>query len=136
MHRLLRWTFVVAMLAAATAADALDKAPLLVQVQSGKGAAAPGNAEPADFLVVVTRNGVAVTGIAQAGFQIVNHFGIPGQQCGFTNNIVSFTDVGNGSYHLQVVLSCGTWAAGDNLAQVLVFARAGRGQAAATLRVY
>lgn len=125
-----------------TAVQAGDPTGLVVQAQAAKGAAAPGNDEPADFLVLVTRptSGAAVVGLVQSNFGITNHFGVPGQACGFSNNIVSFVDVGTGAYRIQVALGCGTWVTGDNLAQVSVTSVAPggprRGQAAATLRVF
>lgn len=111
---------------------------LNVQAQAAQGFAAPGNSAPANFLVVVTdENGAAVTDLTQADFTVINHFSIPGQTCGFSNNIVTFNNVGTGAYHIQVDLvhrSC-TWVKGDYLAQVMVADGARRGQAAVKLSV-
>jgi hypothetical protein len=69
---------------------------LLVQAEGSQGFAAPGNREPANFLVVVTRQltGGPVTNLDQSDFAIISHFSLPGQQCGFTNQIISFVNVG------------------------------------------
>jgi hypothetical protein len=111
---------------------------LTVQVEASQGFAAPGNSLPANFLVVVTdRSGAPVTDLAQTDFSITNQFGLPGQTCGFSNNIVSFVNVLNGAYRIQVdlVLPGCTWVAGDYLAQVAVTAGIRRGQVPATLSV-
>jgi hypothetical protein len=112
---------------------------LLVQAKAAQGSAAPGNSEPADFLVIVTNHlsGVPITDLDQSNFAIVNHFSIPGQACGFSNNITLFSNVGTGAYAIQVRLvepGC-TWVRGDNLAQVIVTAGSRRGQAVATLSI-
>ena len=100
--------------------------------------AAPGNSAPANFLVVVTdENGAPVTNLEQADFTVINHFSIPGQVCGFSNNIVAFNNVGTGAYHIQVDLvnrGC-TWVKGDYLAQVMVADGARRGQTAVKFSV-
>lgn len=115
------------------------KGALLVQAQAAQGAAAPGNSLPANFLVLVTDpdTGAAVTDLAETNFTIINHFSIPGQTCGFSNNIVQFVNVGTGAYQIRVALvvpGC-TWVAGDYLAQVLVSSGTDAGQAAAKLSV-
>jgi hypothetical protein len=118
--------------------DAATPNALNVQAQAAQGFAAPGNSAPANFLIVVTdENGAAVTNLTQEDFTIVNHFSIPGQTCGFSNNIVTFNNVGNGAYHIQVDLvhrAC-TWVKGDYLAQVMVADGARRGQAAVKFSV-
>jgi hypothetical protein len=112
---------------------------LLVQAQAAQGRAEPGNSQPANFLVLVTdpETGAAVTDLVEANFQIINHFLITGQTCGFSNNIVGFVNVGTGAYQIRVGLvvpGC-TWVAGDYLAQVMVTRGADAGQAAALLSV-
>jgi len=116
-----------------------NKGAVLVQAQAAQGRAEPGNSQPANFLVVVTDpdTGAGVTDLVQADFQIINHFLITGQTCGFSNNIVSFVNVGTGSYQIRVGLTvpgC-TWVAGDYLAQDIVTHGSEAGQAAATLSV-
>src|SRR5919201_194325 len=60
----------------------------------------------ANFLVVVTDvTGAPVITLSQANFFIGNQFSLPGQVCGFSNNIVSFVNVGNGAYRIQVGLA-------------------------------
>jgi hypothetical protein len=115
------------------------KGALLVQAQAAQGRAEPGNSQPANFLVVVTNpdTGAGVTDLVEADFQIINHFLITGQTCGFSNNIIGFVNVGNGAYQIRVglvVAGC-TWVAGDYLAQVLVTRGFEAGQAAVTLTV-
>jgi hypothetical protein len=115
------------------------KGALQVQAQAAQGRAEPGNSQPANFLVVVTDpdTGAAVTDLVEADFQIINHFLITGQTCGFSNNIVGFVNVGTGAYQIRVGLTvpgC-TWVAGDYLAQVIVTRGTEAGQAAALLSV-
>src|SRR5262249_41891951 len=74
---------------------------LSVQSQASQGFAAPGNLQPANFLVVVTDdNGAPVTNLTHTDFIIVNHFTLPGQLCGFSNQIVAFNNTGTGAYHI------------------------------------
>lgn len=111
---------------------------LIVQVEASQGFASPGNSLPANFLVVVTdASGAPVTSLVQSDFIITNQFGLPGQTCGFSNNIVSFTNVLNGAYRIQVdlVLKTCNWVEGDYLAHVTVTDGARRGQAPALLSV-
>ena len=114
---------------------------LLVQVEAAQGHAAPYNTMPANVLVVVTdpRTGKAVPGLKQEDFAVINHFSIPGQICGFSNNIVFFNNVMTGAYHIQIGLSesvdgC-TWIHGDYLMQVIITAGSRAGQGSATLSV-
>lgn len=110
---------------------------LLVQVEAAQGFAFPGGVAPANFLIVVTdaETGAPVSNLVQADFMIINHFLLPGQVCGFSNNIASFVNAGTGAYQIQVGLPGCAWVRGDYLAQVLVNAAAGKGQAAATLSI-
>lgn len=118
-----------------------DAIALLVQVEAGQGFAQPYNKEPANLLVVVTdpRTGAAITSLTEEHFTVINHFSIPGQACGFSNNIVFFNDVMTGAYHIQVGLTADvagcTWVRGDHLLQVIVSAGARTGQGTATLRI-
>ena len=75
-----------------------------VQAVAGRGAAAPGNNNNANILVVVTEvaTGGAVTTLVQADFQVIDHFSLPGQSCGFSNNITGFNNVGTGAYQITV----------------------------------
>jgi hypothetical protein len=111
---------------------------LRVQVAASQGFASPGNSLPANILVVVTdASGAPVSNLVQTDFFISNQFSLPGQTCGFSNNIVSFTNVLNGAYRIQVdlVLPGCTWVEGDYLAHVAVTQGLRRGQAPATLSV-
>jgi hypothetical protein len=110
---------------------------LFVQAEAGAGFAASHNNQPADFLVIVTNpiTGEAVTGLTKKNFTIINHFSIPGQTCGFSNNITSFVDVGTGAYRIQVKPKNCNWVAGAYLAQIIVAGNAMNGQATATLSI-
>jgi hypothetical protein len=110
---------------------------LYVQAQAAQGFAAPGNSQPADFLILVTdpETGASVTGLVQSNFSVIQHFSVPGAVCGFSNNITSFVDVGTGAYQIQVAPSTCSWVRGDYLAQVRVSDLQRRGQAAATLSI-
>ena len=111
-----------------------------VQAEAARGSAAPGNTEPANFLVVVTdhRTGAPVANLTESNFAIINHFSIPGQLCGFSNQIAFFNNIGTGAYQIRVelpdILGC-AWVQGDYLAQVIVNAVSKRGQATATLSI-
>jgi hypothetical protein len=88
----------LAALMAFAASPAMAQSPLNVDAQAAQGFAAPGNNQAANILVVVTNplTGAAVTNLVQSDFSIINHFGIPGQVCGFSNNIVTFHNIGTG----------------------------------------
>ena len=120
-------------------ADSVTNGPVavVVQAQAAAGSAAPGNSSPADILVLVTDRvtGSAITDLAKSRFAVINHFSHPGQTCGFSNNVVTFNNVGTGAYHLQVAPASCTWAAGDFLLQVIVSSGVRHGQAAAKLSV-
>lgn len=111
---------------------------LLVQVEAAQGAAAVGNSEAANFLVVVTdaATGAGVTGLTQPQFGIINHFSVTGQTTGFSNNITFFNGIGDGTYHVQVKLAKnGKWVAGNYLAAVTVSSNTQQGRGTATLMV-
>src|SRR5262245_17897115 len=129
-------TLSIELLRTADQVQAQSETAFAVQVEASQGFAAPGNAQPANFLVVVSdHTGAPVTNLDQTDFTITNQFGLPAQTCGFSNNIVSFTNVLNGAYRIQVdlVLPACTWVEGDYLAYVVVTDGARRGQAPATL---
>jgi hypothetical protein len=115
-----------------------------VQAVAAQGSAAPGNNANAHILVLVTdpQTGVGVTSLAQADFTVVDHFGVPGQTCGFSNNITSFNNVMTGAYQITVATHSATpppggcnWVAGDYLGQVRVRTRKVQGQAAFLLSI-
>jgi hypothetical protein len=118
-----------------------NKGEVVVQAEAAQGRAAPGNTQFANFLVVVTEHdtGEPVTTLIQSDFQIINHFAVTGQVCGFSNNIVSFANTGTGAYQIRVGLETSVpgcaWVAGDYLAQVIVTNGTLQGQATATLSV-
>ncbi len=115
-----------------------------VQAVAAQGSAAPGNNANADILVLVTnpKTGAGVTSLTQADFTIVDHFGLPGQSCGFSNHITSFNNVMTGAYQITVATHSATpppggckWVAGDYLGQVMVRTRKVQGQAAFLLSI-
>ena len=75
-----------------------------VQAEAAKGAAAPGNNSNADLLVLVTdpSTGAGVTSLTKADFTVVDHFSLPGQKCGFSNNITGFNNVMTGAYQITI----------------------------------
>jgi hypothetical protein len=75
-----------------------------VQAVAAMGSAAPANNDNADFLVGVTdpKTGAGVTSLTQPDFAVIDHFGVAGQVCGFSNNITRFTDVMTGAYQIKV----------------------------------
>ena len=115
-----------------------------VQAVAAKGSAAPGNNSNANILVLVTdrTTGAGVTSLTQSSFTVIDHFGLPGEACGFSNNITSFNNVGTGAYQLTVALHSAApppggckWAAGNHLGQVIVKSASVAGQAAFLLSV-
>ena len=115
-----------------------------VQAVAGKGPAAPGNNANADILVLVTdpKTGAGVTTLVQANFTVVDHFGIPGQSCGFSNNITGFNNVGTGAYQITVATHSANppaggckWVPGHYLGQVIVKTVQVQGQAAFALSI-
>lgn len=119
------------------APTAAASSALFVQAEAGQGFAAPHNNQPANFLVVVTNptTGEAVIDLVQKNFIVVNHFSIPGQTCGFSNNITAFNNVLNGAYHIQVKPKNCNWVSGLYLAQIIVAAKGRNGQATAALLI-
>lgn len=108
-----------------------------VKAVAAKGAAAAGNNAGIDILVVVTdkATGAGITSLVQANFTIVDHFGVPGQRCGFSNNITSFNNVMTGAYQITVATHAAVppvggckWVAGDYVGQVIVSTPALAGQ--------
>ena len=115
-----------------------------VQAEAAKGGAAPGNNVNADLLVLVTdpMTGAGVTSLTKADFTVVDHFGVPGQKCGFSNNITGFNNVMTGAYQITIATHAATpppggckWVAGNYLGQVIVNSAAVRGQAAFLLSI-
>jgi hypothetical protein len=115
-----------------------------VQSVAARGSAAAGNNNNANILVLVTNptTGAAVTTLTQTDFTVVDHFALPGQSCGFSNNITSFNNVGTGAYQITVTTHSTTppaggckWVAGDYLGQVIVTTPALEGQAAFVLSI-
>ena len=115
-----------------------------VQAVAAKGSAAPGNNSNANILVLVTDHttGAGVTSLTQSNFTVIDHFSLPGQSCGFSNNITSFNNVGTGAYQLTVATHSTTppaggckWVAGNYLGQVIVKSSSVAGQAAFLLSV-
>lgn len=133
----------VLVLVFATAGGSVGQAappkPANVQVTASQAEAEPGNSARAHLLVVVTNptNGTPIVGLPQSSFTVVNHLLLPGQTCGFSNNVETFIDVGTGAYQLEVapVGSGCKWVEGDYLTQVIVQAPGAVGQGTTTLHV-
>lgn len=115
-----------------------------VQAVAARGSASPGNNLNANILVLVTDpiTGAAVTNLTQSDFIVIDHFELPGQSCGFSNNITGFNNVMTGAYHIQVATHATNppaggckWVAGDYLGQVMVHTPASDGQAAFRLTI-
>lgn len=115
-----------------------------VQAVAAAGSAAASNNNNADILVLVTdiATGAGVTSLTQADFSVIDHFGVPGQVCGFSTNITSFNNVGTGAYQITVATHSSKppaggckWVAGDYLGQVIVKTSAVEGQAAFALSI-
>jgi hypothetical protein len=130
-HAVLLFAISLTACAQVTAAD--------VQARASRGAAAAGNNANANLLVVVTdeNTGAGITNLTQSDFTVVDHFALPGQQCGFSNNITSFNNVMTGAYQLTVATHSTTppaggcaWVSGYYLGQVVVKTTSGQGQGA------
>lgn len=101
---------------------------LTVNAQGSGGNAASGNTHPANILVVVSQCGAPVADLQQSNFTVMEHFTVPGQQYSFSNNIVSFRNVGSGAYLIQVKpINNAPWSSGHHLAQIIVSSRIHQG---------
>lgn len=110
--------------------------PVTVQAVASQGNALAGNNLSANFLVVVTdATGAPVNNLVQADFGVINHYLLPGQACGFSNNITFFSNAGTGAYRIRVALAACNWVAGDYLAQIRVLSGVRQGQTAVTLSI-
>ena len=115
-----------------------------VQAVAAKGSASAGNNENADILVLVAdkSTGAGITTLKQTDCDIIDHFGVPGQSCGFSSNITSFNNVMTGAYQITVAThslkppaSGCKWVTGNYLGQVIVTTAAIQGQAAFVLSI-
>jgi hypothetical protein len=115
-----------------------------VQAVAAKGSAAAGNNSNADILVLVIDpiTGAGVTSLTQSDFSVVDHFGVPGQICGFSSNITGFNNVMTGAYQISIATHSAQppvggckWVAGNYLGQVIVKSAAFEGQAAFLLSI-
>ncbi len=115
-----------------------------IMAVAAQGSAAPGNNANANILVLVTnpKTGAGLISMKQSDFTVIDHFSIPGQSCGFSNNITSFNDVGTGAYQITVATHCErppvsgcNWVAGDYLGQVMIRTSKVKGQAAFLLSI-
>lgn len=101
---------------------------LTVNAQGSGGNAASGNTHPANILVVVSQCGAPVADLQQSNFTVMEHFTVPGQQYSFSNNIVTFRNVGSGAYLIQVKpINNAPWSSGHHLAQIIVSSRIHQG---------
>lgn len=116
------FTSVQADLTAPPAFDSLPKTPpLSISIQTAQGAAAHGNNQPANLLVIVTCTGWPVTDLDKNHFTLMEHFEVPGQQASFSNSISSFKNAGTGAYLLQTrPINGAPWHSGHHLGQLLI----------------
>jgi len=110
---------------------------LTVKAVASNGDALAGNNANANILVVVTNtaSGAGITTLTKADFAVIDHFSLPGQLCGFSNNITGFNNVGTGAYQINVQTHSVSpppggckWVRGDYLGQVIVKAPGETGQ--------
>jgi hypothetical protein len=122
----------------------MSTSAVYVQAVAARGAAAAGNNANANILVLVTEpsTGAGVTSLTQADFAVIDQFALPGQVCGFSNNITSFNNVMTGAYQITVATHSTApppggckWVAGDYLGQVSVKTAVVEGQAAFVLSI-
>ena len=115
-----------------------------VQAVASAGSASAGNNADADVLVLVTDSstGAAITSLTKPDFTVVDHFGLPGQPCGFSSNITSFNSVGTGAYQIGIATHSAhppaggcKWIKGEYLGQVIVKSGSTQGQAAFALNI-
>ena len=86
------------------------------------------------MVVTNAATGLGVGNLTQHQIAIINHFMVPGQTAGFTNNITSFYDVSGGAYRIQVKpVNNARWVCGSYLTQVVVSAPNQAGQATTAL---
>ena len=117
-----------------------------VQAVMSQGTALSGTASGQAYLLVQVNDpatGAPVTGLPQADFQVSDLMSLPAQVCGFSNQMESFVEAGNGAYEIKVGLpqnvpNC-VWVKGVYLAGIQVTGTAAgqtiAGQAIATLTV-
>lgn len=117
---------------------------LTVQAKASNGGALAGNNANANVLVLVTNTetGVPVTTLTKPDFALVDHFALPGQLCGFSNNITGFNNVGTGAYQVTIATHSVSpppggckWVRGTYLGQVVVKVPTETGQGAFALAI-
>jgi hypothetical protein len=115
-----------------------------VQAVASAGSASAGNNADADLLVLVTDSstGAAIASLSKTDFAVIDHFGLPGQLCGFSSNITGFSNVGTGAYQLGIATHSAhppaggcKWVKGQYLGQVIVKSGSTQGQATFTLNI-
>ncbi|MBL8148956.1 MAG: hypothetical protein JNN15_03410 [Blastocatellia bacterium] len=119
------------------------KSAISVQVSTSQGKAAEGNAEAANFLVVVTdkTTGDAIKDLTVSNFFVSSHFFVEGQSqdCRF-DKVLSVTYGKRGAYRLKVGFNpekssgC-VWSKGEHLAHIYVKKENLQGHATATLKI-
>ena len=80
--------------------------------------------------VVGLNNGNPVTTLVKTDFFVSDQMSLPGQTCGFSNEVVTFVNVGNGIYQFTLGLpdlgQC-AWVKGTYLAGIQVSDNSGHG---------
>jgi hypothetical protein len=121
MKQLLRYGLLALLAAPAFALD-----PLTVTAAMSQAAATVGTRGHANMIVSVVNqnNGNPITNLVRADFFVSDQMSLPGQTCGFSNQVASFVNVGNGIYQFTLGLpdlgQCG-WVKGTYLAGIQVF---------------
>lgn len=117
----------LAALILATAGTVVSAAPVNVKAEAGRGAAAAGNQNEAQVVVLVSDpvTGQGINNLVKADFAL-RHFGSPlGSQCGFTNGITNVVKIDAGVYQIffrlrtDLVTSC-RWVAEDYIGSIRV----------------
>jgi hypothetical protein len=126
VRQLLRYGL-LALLAAPAFAEGLTVTAVMSQA-----AAAVGTRGHANMIVSVVglNNGNPVTTLVKTDFFVSDQMSLPGQTCGFSNEVATFANIGNGIYQFTLTLpdlgQCG-WVKGTYLAGIQVSASAGHG---------
>lgn len=121
---------------------AANAAPVNVKAEAARGAAAPGNQDQAQVLVLVTDpvTGLGINNLVKSDFAL-RHFGSPlGSQCGFTNGITNVVKIDAGVYQVffrlrtDLVTSC-RWVAEDYIGSIRIVTSQVAGHDAFLLRL-
>lgn len=116
--------------------------PVTVKAVATRGAGLPGNALPANLLVLVSdkNTGTPIAGLVAADFTLISHMSTPPALCGFSGGIVSVSSPFPGAYQIvfrprtDLVPAC-TWVSQEHLGQIRVANAAVFGTDSFSLRI-